>query len=145
MFIWFKHQNNLCVSLLLSHTEGAWVLSHFGCVWLFVTLWTVAHQAPPSMGFFRQEHWIGLPFPPPGDLPHPGIEPTSLLSPGLAGGVFFLSLAPPGKPLTWCLYFMICILLFSLNNRLWRLLCINGLSMQNVKHIFYRRYLLLPR
>ena len=41
------------------------------------TLWTVAHQAPLSMGFFRQEYWSGLPFPSPGDLPKPGIEPTS--------------------------------------------------------------------
>ena len=46
-------------------------------VWLFVTPWTVAYQAPPSMGFFRQEHWSGLSFPSPGDLPNPGIEPRS--------------------------------------------------------------------
>ena len=46
-------------------------------VWLFVTPWTVAHQAPLSMGFSRQEHWSGLPFPPPGDLPDVGMEPTS--------------------------------------------------------------------
>ena len=49
-------------------------LSH---VQLFVMLWTVAHQAPPSMGFSRQEYWSGLPFPSPGDLPNPGIEPRS--------------------------------------------------------------------
>ena len=48
------------------------LLSH---VRLFVTPWTVAHQAPPSMGFSRQEYWSGLPFPSPGDLPNPGIEP----------------------------------------------------------------------
>ena len=48
------------------------------------------------MGFSRQEYWSGLPFPTPGDLPIPGMEPTSLMSPALAGG-FFLSLAPPGK------------------------------------------------
>ena len=42
---------------------------------LFVTPWTVAYQAPPSMGFSRQEYWSGLPFPSLGDLPHPGIEP----------------------------------------------------------------------
>ena len=42
---------------------------------LFATLWTVAYQAPPSMGFSRQEYWSGLPFPSPGDLPDPGIEP----------------------------------------------------------------------
>ena len=46
-------------------------------VWLFVTPWTVAHQAPPSMEFSRQEYWSGLPFPSPGDLPDPGIEPRS--------------------------------------------------------------------
>ena len=62
-----------------------------GCVWLSATLWTVAHQAPLSMGFSRQECWSGLPFPPPGDLPNPGIEPTSLTSPALAGGVFTTS------------------------------------------------------
>ena len=53
--------------------EVKW-LSH---VWLFATTWTVAYQAPPSMGFSRQEYWSGLPFPPPGDLPNPGIEPRS--------------------------------------------------------------------
>ena len=49
------------------------------------TLWTVAHHAPLSMGFSRQEYWSGLPFPPPGDLPDPGIHPGS---PALAGGFF---------------------------------------------------------
>ena len=48
-----------------------------GRVRLFATPWTVAYQAPPSMGFSRQECWIGLPLPSPGDLPHPGIEPGS--------------------------------------------------------------------
>ena len=47
------------------------------CVRLFVTPWTIAHQIPPSMGFSRQEYWGGLPFPSPGDLPNPGIEPRS--------------------------------------------------------------------
>ena len=46
-------------------------------VWLFVTLWTVAYQAPQSMEFSRQEYWSGLPFPSPGDLPNPGIKPGS--------------------------------------------------------------------
>ena len=58
--------------------------------------WTVAHQAPLSMGFPRQEYWNGLPFPSPGDLPDPGIEPVSPESPALAG-VFFTT-EPPGKP-----------------------------------------------
>ena len=47
------------------------------CVQLLATPWTVAHQAPPSMGFSRQEYWSGLPFPSPGNLPDPVIEPTS--------------------------------------------------------------------
>ena len=47
------------------------------CVQLFVTPWTVAYQAPPSMGFSREEYWSGFPFPSPGDLPNPGIEPRS--------------------------------------------------------------------
>ena len=64
-------------------------LSH---VWLFVTSWTVAHQAPPSMGFSRQEYWSGLPFPSPGDLPDPGIEPRS---PTLQADA--LTSEPPGK------------------------------------------------
>ena len=51
-------------------------------------LWTVAHQAPLSMGFSRQEYWSGLPCLCPGDLPNPGIEPVSLMSFALAGGFF---------------------------------------------------------
>ena len=47
------------------------------CVQLLVTPWTVAHQAPLSVGFSRQEYWSGLPVPSPGDLPDPGIEPRS--------------------------------------------------------------------
>ena len=46
-------------------------------VWLFATPWTIACQAPLSMEFSRQENWSGLPFPSPGDLPNPGIEPQS--------------------------------------------------------------------
>ena len=61
----------------------------------FVTLWTIAHQASLSMEFSSQEYWSGLPFPIPGDLPDPGIEPASLASPTLAGR-FFTSL-PPGQ------------------------------------------------
>ena len=72
------------------------VLSHFSCVRLFSTLWTVTPQAPLFVGFPRQDYWSVLPFSPPGDLSDPGIEPKSLLSPVLAGG--FLPLVPPGKP-----------------------------------------------
>ena len=62
------------------------------CVRLFVTPWTVAYQAPPSRGFSRQESWSGLPFPSPGDLPNPGMEPGS---PTLQADA--LSSEPPGK------------------------------------------------
>ena len=53
---------------------------------LFAAPWTVAHQAPLSMGILRQEYWSGLPFPPPGDLPDPGVKPGPPASPALAGG-----------------------------------------------------------
>ena len=64
------------------------VLSRFSCVQLCVTLWSAACQGPLSTGFFRQEYWSGLPCPPPGDLPNPGIQPMSLTSPALAGRFF---------------------------------------------------------
>ena len=65
------------------HTrQCAKLLSH---VRLFVTPWTVALQAPLSMGFSRREYWSGLPCPPPGDLADPRSEPVSLTSPALAG------------------------------------------------------------
>ena len=63
-------------------------------VQLFVTPWSVAYQAPPSMGFSRQEYWSGLPFPSPGDLPDPGIKPGS---PTLQADA--LTSEPPGKPM----------------------------------------------
>ena len=63
-------------SILLFQKVSEWVKS-LSRVWLFATPWTVAYQASPSMGFSRQEHWSGLPFPSPGDLPYSGIEPRS--------------------------------------------------------------------
>ena len=57
------------------------MLSHFSRVCLSATPWTVAHQAHPSLGFSRKEYWSGSPFPSPGGLPEPGIEPSSLVSP----------------------------------------------------------------
>ena len=71
------------------------LLSH---VWFFVTPWTVAYQAPPSMGFSRQEYWSGLPFPSPGDLPDPEIKPRS---PTLQADA--LTSEPPGRLLYWLL------------------------------------------
>ena len=73
----------MCVQLLI-HVQ------------LFVAPWTVAHKAPLSVEFPRQEYWSELPFPTPGDLPNSGIEPASLESPASAGGS--LPLAPPRKP-----------------------------------------------
>ena len=64
------------------------MLHCFSHVQLFVTLWTVARQAPLSLRFSRQEYWSGVPGPPSGDLADPGIEPMSLMSPALAGGLF---------------------------------------------------------
>ena len=61
----------------------AFSISCFSCVQFFATLWTVAHQAPLSMEFSRQEYWSGWPCPPPGGLPDPGIEPMPLMSPAL--------------------------------------------------------------
>ena len=70
----------------------------FGCVQLFAVLWTLAHQAPLCMGFFKQEYWSGLPRPPPRDLPDPGIKLTFFTSPALAG-MFFTTGATWEAPL----------------------------------------------
>ena len=67
-----------------------------------VNPWIVACQAPPSMGFPRQENWSGLPCPPPGAFPNPGIKPAFLASPALAGG--FFTTEPPGKTILSSLY-----------------------------------------
>ena len=74
---------------------------HVSCsvVPAFATAWTVAHQAPLSMRFSRQEHWSGLLCPPPGDLPDPEMAPWSLMSPALAGWIFNTK-APLWKPTT---------------------------------------------
>ena len=67
------------------------------CPTLLRTLWTRAHQAPLFVELSRQEYWNGLPFPTPEDLPDPGMESASLVSPALAGR--FFTAVPPGKPL----------------------------------------------
>ena len=77
-----------------SHAPGCRIclyvrmLSHFSHVLLFETLWTVDHQTPLSMGFSKRKYRSGLSRPPPGDLPNPRTEPSSLMSPALAGGFF---------------------------------------------------------
>ena len=80
---WEAHMRLLLLLLLQ--------LSRFSRVRLFVTLWTVALKAPLSMGFSRQDYWSGLPRPLSEDLPDPGIEPSSLMSPALGGGFFTTS------------------------------------------------------
>ena len=79
-----------CISVCMCVYVHAyvWMLSCFSCVQLFATLWTIAFKAPLSVGFSRQEYWSGLPFPPPGDLPDPRIEPKSPVSLALAGRFF---------------------------------------------------------
>ena len=72
--------------------EGLVKVKLLSRVWLFATPWTVAYQAPLSMGFSRQQYWRGLPFPSPVDLPDPGIEPRS---PALQADA--LPSEPPGK------------------------------------------------
>ena len=66
-----------CSHEIKRHLKVKVKVKSLSCVRLFATPWTVAYQASPSMGFSRQEYWSGLPFPSPGDLPDPGIEPRS--------------------------------------------------------------------
>ena len=96
------HYGDICVCLCVCVSVCVCVcarmhrhaLSRFSCVQLFGILWTVAHQAALSMRFSRQEYWSGLPYPAPGDLPDPGIEPTSLKSPALTGRFFTICTLP---------------------------------------------------
>ena len=92
----FKNFQWLPVSL--SEKANPFVMAYVLCcakmlsrVWLFATPWSVDRQGPLSMGFSRQEYWSGLPYPPPGNLPDPGIEPTALTSPALSGRFFTTS------------------------------------------------------
>ena len=99
-----------CHVTLSASSFSLCVLSH---VRLFVTLWTIARQAPPSMGFSRQEYWSRLSHPPLIDLPDPGIKPASPSSPALEGGIFttgppfsiFLLFCPVSLSLTLSLFF----------------------------------------
>ena len=101
--------------LLFFHLKNCFICSKWvraqlsSCVWLFVTPWTVDHQVFLSMEFSRQEYWSGLPFPTPGDLPDPGIKPTSPVSPALASGYF--TTAPPGNPIPSGYHFLINIVI----------------------------------
>ena len=90
----YVHQTPIsCFQWIYESEKSVNSLSH---IWLFATPWTVAHQTPLSMGFPRQESWSGLPYPSPGDLPNPGIEPGSL-----ALQADSLPSEPLGKPLMY--------------------------------------------
>ena len=86
-----RRKNNLKTALTSERKERK--LKSLSCIQLFGTPWTVAHQAPLSVGFSRQEYWSGVPFPSPGDLLDPGIKPGS---PTLQADA--LPSEPPGKP-----------------------------------------------
>ena len=88
-FKWLEKILLIALDPIKKHTFT--ILSSFGSVWLFATLWAVAHQASLSMGFSRQEPWSGLPCPPPGGLPDPGIETAPLMPAALAGRFFTTS------------------------------------------------------
>ena len=77
------------------------VLSRFSRVRLFATLWTIAHQAPLSVRFSRQEYWSGLPCPSPGHLPISGIKPGSPMSPALVGRFFATSVTWEAQSIVW--------------------------------------------
>ena len=145
--VW-KHQVikyiNVSVSSNLENNDGPWheltrercnitlgcsyacVLSRCSRVWLFVTPWTVAHQAPLSMGFSRQEYWSELPCPLPRTLPDPGIEPVSLMSPVLVGRFFTTcatqeALDAPNHPLKYlgdCAYNTFKLFFSKLTNKM---------------------------
>ena len=80
----------VCVCVWICVRPWAYVLTHFSHVHLFATLWAIVHSAPLSVQFSGQNYWSGLPCPS-GDLPHPGLEPTSLTSPASASGFFSTS------------------------------------------------------
>ena len=96
LWLWKGLMPFLSLWLLLCHLQAV----SFSRVQLFASLWTVARQAPLSMGLSRREYWRRLPCPPAGDLPDPGMEPVLFRSPALAGG-------PPGKSI-----FVILLLYF---------------------------------
>ena len=96
------------------------MLSHFSCVQFFAILWSVAHQAPLSMGFSRQEYWRGLSFPSPRDRPDPGIKPASRMSSALAGRFFITSTTWEAHRFYWH------VLKFTIFQRYWRMMLEEG-------------------
>ena len=92
--------SSLKIWTIIATFQGVSGIKYSACSVVYgspAALWAAACRAPPSMGFPRQEYWSGLLFPPAGDLPGPGIEPGSFVSPASVGGCF--TTAPPQKPL----------------------------------------------
>ena len=95
-YLWALSLSSLCLSkycpiCLFFVAICVWVLTCFSHIQLFATLWTQARQTPLSIGFCRKEDWSGVPFPTPGDLPNPRIEPASLVSSALTDRFFTTS------------------------------------------------------
>ena len=124
--------NGSTESQALDHKGSPWILYHsfvcvcvcvrahvhvLNCVWLFAALWTIAHQAPLSMEFSRQEYWSGVPFPSLGDLLDPGIKPLSLAFSALADRFFTTSV-------TWEAPFLSCLWSISWNQYLCQIFAI---------------------
>ena len=97
------------ILFIFTPVNSVLLLMHAQYVWLFLAPWTVAHLPPLSLDFPRQEYWSGLPFPIPGDLPNPGIQPVSPASLPLVGG--FFTIFSPGKPKLCRLLQNMCIAL----------------------------------
>ena len=103
-----------------------------------MTLWTVARQAPLSMGYSRQEYWSGLPLPSPGDLPHPGIKPMSLMSPALAVRLFTTSDNVKSNLLLLaarCVLFFFFFLIFIGAELIYNAVLVSGVSKANQLYI----------
>ena len=106
-------------TILLLHTSkytpNKMKVKSLSCVWLFATPWIVAYHAPPSMEFSRQEYWSWLPFPSPGDLPNPDIEPESPESPALAGGCFTSWATREPPCVCVCVHVCVCTCVYTCN------------------------------
>ena len=113
-------ENNIYIYCCVCRCACICMLSH---VQLFETPWIVAHRAPLSMEFSRQEYWSGLPFPSPGDLPDPEAEPAFLVFPALAGRFFTIAL--PGKPVyvCMCVCMYVCVYIYIYINKTESLCC----------------------
>ena len=98
-----------------TNTQSLCMLSSFSRVQLFVTLWTISQQAPLSMGFSKQEYWSGLPCPPPGYLPHAGINLVFLMTPALVGSLHHQRHlgSPLSIPFQYCMI-LHCVYYYSL-------------------------------